>query len=49
LKTDVLLCCLAIHTMTERTLAASPNMEISQHQRAGATNETSSSSTRVDI
>jgi hypothetical protein len=34
----------SIHKMTERTLAASPNMDT--NQRAGTTNETSSSSTR---
>jgi hypothetical protein len=38
---------LAIHKMTERTLAASPNMDGSERQRSSTTNETSRSSTRV--
>jgi hypothetical protein len=38
---------LAIHKMTERTLAASPNLDGSERQRSSTTNETSRSSTRV--
>ncbi len=40
---------LAIHKMTERTLAASPNIDGNPRQHSTTTNETSPSSTRVDI
>ncbi|CAF0773648.1 unnamed protein product [Rotaria sp. Silwood1] len=36
----------SIHKMTERTLAASPNMDSNQHQRSGTNNETSPSSSQ---
>ncbi|CAF0773436.1 unnamed protein product [Adineta steineri] len=36
----------SIHTMTERTLAASPNLDDIHRQRSGTTNEASPSSTR---
>jgi len=35
--------------MTERTLAASPNMDGNQHHRSGTVSEPSPSSTRVNI
>lgn len=40
---------LAIHKMTERTLAASPNMDGGQRQRFSTNNEAPSSPTHVSI
>jgi hypothetical protein len=38
---------LAIHKMTERTLAASPNLDGNHRQRSGTDNETSPNATQV--